>query len=76
MPHSSLESYLRDAKKVNASVVIRGLIDNSFQKTSLHIANLIKTSGGQGMELNPLLFKKFGIQTVPAVIAILFVVLS
>lgn len=68
MPIQSLEAYLRDAKKIHASVVIRGLIDNSFQKTYKKIADLIKSSGGDGVELNPIWFKRFGIQVVPAVV--------
>ena len=70
MPEKSLEAYLRDAKKIHASVVIRGLIDNSFQKTFQRIAELVKTSGGDGVELNPLWFKHFGIHTVPAVVIV------
>jgi conjugal transfer pilus assembly protein TrbC len=70
MPTQSLEAYLRDAKKIHASVVIRGLIDNSFQKTFQRIATLVKASGGNGVELNPLWFKRFDIQTVPAVVVV------
>jgi conjugal transfer pilus assembly protein TrbC len=70
MPPSSLEAYLRDAKKTHASVVIRGLIDNSFQKTFQRIASLVEASGGDGVELNPLWFKRFGIEAVPAVVVV------
>lgn len=70
MPTQSIEAYLRDAKKINASVVIRGLIDNSFQKTFQRMASLVKASGGEGVELNPIWFKRFGIQAVPAIVVI------
>jgi len=70
MPQSSLEAYLRDAKKIHASVVIRGLIDNSFQKTFQRIATLVKSSNGEGVELNPLWFKRFDIAAVPAVVVV------
>lgn len=70
MPEKSLEAYLRDASKINASVVIRGLIDNSFQKTFQRMAVLVKSSGGSGVELNPLWFKRFGIDRVPAVVIV------
>jgi conjugal transfer pilus assembly protein TrbC len=69
MPKQSLETYLRDAKKINASVVIRGLIDNSFQKTAQRMAELIRDSDG-GVELNPIWFKRFGIEKVPAIVAV------
>jgi len=70
MPEKSIESYLRDAKKIHASVVIRGLIDNSFQKTFQRMATLVKSSGGDGVELNPIWFKRFNIKTVPAVVVV------
>ncbi len=70
MPEKSLEAYLSDAKKIHASVVIRGLIDNSFQKTFQRVASLVKSSGGDGIELNPIWFKRFDIKSVPAVVAV------
>ena len=66
----SLVAYLRDAKKIGASVVIRGLIENSFQKTFMHIATLVKAAEGGGVELNPFWFKRFSIQAVPAVVVV------
>lgn len=70
MPRQSLEAILRDAKKIHACVVIRGLIDDSFQKTYQRIAALVKSSDGDGMELNPLWFKRFKIQSVPSVVVL------
>lgn len=70
MPDGSIVSYLRDAKKIQASVVIRGLVNNSFKETFLKMATLVKEAGGGGVELNPPLFKKFAITAVPAVVVI------
>lgn len=70
MPRQSLEAYLHDAKKIHATVVIRGLVDNSFKKTTQHMAELIQASGGEGMVLNPLWFKRFNIQRVPSVVIV------
>lgn len=70
MPKQSLEVYLRDAKKIGANVIIRGLINNSFQKTFREISSLVKTSHGLGVDLNPLWFKRFHITKVPAVVVI------
>ena len=68
MPSPSLEAYLRDAKKIHATLVLRGLIDNSFKKTFTRISEVVKAAGGGGFEVNPLLFKQFGIRNVPAVV--------
>lgn len=70
MPRQSMEAYLRDAKRIGASVIVRGLIDNSFQKTFQTMADLVRSSNGQGVELNPIWFKRFHIHSVPAVVVI------
>lgn len=70
MPDESIVSYLRDAKKIHASVVIRGLINNSFKDTFLKMASLVKQAGGGGVELNPPVFKKFSVSHVPAVVVL------
>jgi len=68
MPEQSIVNYLSDAKKIHASIVIRGLIHNSFKETFIKMASIVKKAGGGGVELNPPQFKKFNIQKVPAVV--------
>ncbi len=68
MPEQSIISTLQNAKKIQSSVVIRGLIHNSFKDTFVRMASIVKESGGGGVELNPPVFKKFNIQKVPAVV--------
>lgn len=70
MSDESIASYLRDAKKIHASVVIRGLINNSFKDTFLKMATIVKQAGGGGVELNPRVFKKFSISRVPAIVVL------
>jgi len=70
MPDQSLQTILQQAKKIGASVVIRGLIHNSFKETFTKIGEIIKNSNGGGFELNPPLFKKFHIQSVPALVVL------
>lgn len=70
MPRQSLIAVIRDANKIHASVVMRGLVRNSFKETFQEIASLVKEAGGGGIELNPLVFKKFHIEKVPAVVVI------
>ncbi len=70
MSDESIASYLRNAKKIHASVVIRGLINNSFKDTFLKMTYIVKQAGGGGVELNPSVFKKFSISRVPAVVVL------
>jgi len=70
MPRESIIAYLRDAQTFHASVVIRGLINNSFKDTFKVMAELVKEANGGGVELNPIAFDQFHIRQVPSVIVL------
>lgn len=70
MPMQSLVGYLKDADKIHASVVIRGLVHNSFKETILQVGNVTKAASCGGVEINPPLFTKFAITQVPTVVVL------
>lgn len=71
MPESLIVQVLRDAKAHHMPVVIRGLIDNSFAKTTATLFDLAKKYKGiGGVQIAPQYFKTFGITEVPAVLSI------
>ena len=70
MPRQSLIALLRDANKIKASVIMRGLVHDSFKETVQEIASLVKEADSGGIALDPLAFKKFHIETVPAVVVV------
>lgn len=69
MPEKSLHAWLLQCKQSGATPVIRGLIHNSFRETMVAIQALGKKTG-VGLQLDPILFKTFGVQVVPAVVHI------
>jgi len=60
MPKETLKSLAIEAKRHNAFLVIRGLIENSFAKTATFLKEL-----GEGVTLDPTLFKEYNIQVAP-----------
>jgi type-F conjugative transfer system pilin assembly protein TrbC len=64
MSEHNLKQLIIYARKYNATLVLRGLVDNSFVKTSSIIQKLSEESGG--MIIDPNLFKEFNIKTVPS----------
>ena len=60
MPKEALKALAVEAKKHNAVLVIRGLIDNSFVKTAMVLKEL-----GEGIILDPTLFKEYDIRVLP-----------
>lgn len=65
MPEAALKQLAIDLKKINGALVIRGLINNSFKETSLYLQKL-----GEGVLLDPTLFDKFNITSVPTFIIV------
>lgn len=69
MPKESLRGWLKEADKIKAPVIIRGLVHNSFRDTTTAIMHLVTDNRG-GFQLDPTLFKRFHIEKVPAVVLI------
>lgn len=67
MPKESIKGWMNEAKKINAPVVIRGLVNNSFKETIRKLNDLMSDNQG-GVQLDPVLFNQFNIKQVPAVV--------
>lgn len=60
MPNTILKQLAYEAEKTNVRLVIRGLLENSFQKTMIRLQEL-KIS----VEIDPTLFELFQVERVP-----------
>lgn len=74
MPKTALKQLMQQASDLNVPVVIRGLWENDFAATVNKVQSLILSENGDtilgGVEINPVWFKQFNIQQVPAFVAI------
>lgn len=71
MPDSLLKSLLEQAKVLQVTVVIRGLYQDSFDATLKRLTELFPKDDVekfQGIAINPLWFKTYHIDVVPAVV--------
>lgn len=68
MPELSLKELSREAGKHNAKLILRGLYRESFRKTAKKILEIDKK--GMGLEIDPKLFKRYGIKQVPTFVLI------
>lgn len=64
MPDEDIKNLINEMHKVKGGVVIRGLVDDDFKKTTLKIASL-KTKDNAGVLIDPTLFQLFDIKQVP-----------
>ena len=69
MPQKSLEQWLEVSRQLHVPLVLRGMVDNSIKKTESLIIPLVKKVHG-GFQVNPVLFRAFKIQQVPAIVVI------
>lgn len=69
MPDESLQGWMREAKLIDAPVVVRGFINNSFKDTINKISTLTKDNQG-GVQIDPTLFQRFQVEKVPAVVVV------
>ena len=69
MPDESLKGWLREANIISAPVIVRGFINNSFKDT-INKIGILTTDNHGGVQIDPLLFERFHVDKVPAVIVV------
>lgn len=65
MPEDSLKAILEQVDRVGGTVLLRGLLNNSFKDTATVVAGLVEENGA-GFGVDPKLFAKYDITAVPA----------
>ncbi len=68
MPDTVVKNYLDQTRKINAAVVMRGLINDSFMDTQKYLARVLEkddSSKQPTILIDPTLFSRFGIEQVP-----------
>jgi conjugal transfer pilus assembly protein TrbC len=74
MPEDSLRSLLSEAGRTGSPLVLRGLVDNSMQRTTARLGELLGTKNGReasaestpSLAIDPTLFERFDVDKVPA----------
>lgn len=69
MPKAALRQLARDAHAAGATLVIRGLVGNSFTKTQRALKNIFVEGEEAGLVIDPRVFQQYHVTRVPAVIA-------
>ena len=72
MPKASLQQLLVEARRYHVPVVVRGLVNNSFQQTKATLDSILKKGKlalNGSVQLNPMWFRQFNITQVPAFVA-------
>jgi conjugal transfer pilus assembly protein TrbC len=74
LPEASLRALLAEAGRTGAPLVLRGLVDNSMQRTTARLGELLGTQNGReasaestpSLAIDPTLFERFDVDKVPA----------
>lgn len=68
MPKEALRQLSIDAEKVGAKLVIRGLVEGSFQRTMVEAQQVFGQDSLSGLAIEPQVFRAFRIERVPTFI--------
>ncbi len=66
MPPASIDRLADQAAKAGATLVLRGVIDDSLRKTMDAASEFIKRHPGVQFQIDPTLFRRFNVTQVPA----------
>lgn len=74
LPEDSLRALLMDAGRTGSPLVLRGLVDNSMQRTTARLGELLGTQNDReasaestpSLAIDPTLFERFDVDKVPA----------
>lgn len=68
IPKTALKPMMDEAHHFRLPVVINGLVNNDFRQTVSEIFELTKGNNKGGVEINPLVFSQYAINSVPALV--------
>jgi type-F conjugative transfer system pilin assembly protein TrbC len=60
----NLVNLAREAKNLGATLVLRGLKENSYKKTAIFLSKIIEETGS-GFIVDPILYRQYGVEVVP-----------
>lgn len=69
MPAEALRQLSEDAEKAGARLVIRGLVDGSFERTVVVAKEVFGQDALSGLAIEPQVFRAYGVDRVPTFIA-------
>ena len=65
MPPQSIERLAAQANKAGATLVLRGMVDDSLTKTAAVVEGFLKRHPGAQFQIDPTVFKRFAVDQVP-----------
>jgi type-F conjugative transfer system pilin assembly protein TrbC len=68
VPEKSILHYLKQAQKIGALVVLRGLIEDSLPQTLKTVSSWKKESSLDNIILDPVAFERFKVNQVPSIV--------
>lgn len=72
MPTLTLRQYVAESHQYHIPLVLRGLLNNNYPETAKRIFDILHPKNAKpisgGFEIDPLYFRKFQINTVPALV--------
>ncbi|HHA1672053.1 TPA: type-F conjugative transfer system pilin assembly protein TrbC [Enterobacter roggenkampii] len=68
IPEEGLRRMLGETRRFGIPATLRGMADNSLPATVQRVMALVKDGEADGVQIDPTLFTRYGIRTVPALV--------
>ncbi|MDQ9128469.1 type-F conjugative transfer system pilin assembly protein TrbC [Serratia fonticola] len=68
MPENDLRQRVADATERGIPVVLRGMVGGDMRQTANAVVKLVKDSNQGGVQIDPVAFRTYGVQSVPVLV--------
>lgn len=68
IPADGLKQMLQETRRFGIPATVRGLVNNNLRETVQRVQALVQDGGADGVQINPMLFREYGIKAVPALV--------
>ncbi len=68
IPPEGLKLMLQEARRFGIPATVRGLVNNNLRETVQRVQALVQDGGADGVQIDPMPFREYGIEAVPVLV--------
>jgi conjugal transfer pilus assembly protein TrbC len=68
IPQEGLKLMLQETRRFGIPATVRGLVNNNLRETVQRVQALVQDGGADGVQIDPMPFREYGIEAVPVLV--------
>lgn len=68
IPPEGLKGMLQETRRFGIPATVRGLVNNNLRETVQRVQALVQDGGADGVQIDPMPFREYGIEAVPVLV--------